>query len=33
MARPGANEVRVTLKATRALYWWLKRIKRRIQEQ
>jgi hypothetical protein len=33
MARSGANEVRVTLKATRSLYWWLKRIKRRIQEQ
>jgi hypothetical protein len=30
MARPGANEVRVTLKAVRALYWWLKRVKRRL---
>ena len=28
MARPGANEVRVTLKAVRAIYWRLKRIKR-----
>jgi hypothetical protein len=33
MARPGANEVRVTLKAVRTLYWWLKRMKRRIQGQ
>jgi hypothetical protein len=28
MARPGANEVRITLKAIRAAYWWLKRMKR-----
>jgi hypothetical protein len=33
MERPGANEVRVTLKAVRAVYWWLKRVKRRLQEQ
>jgi hypothetical protein len=33
MARRGANEVRITLKAVRAVYWWLKRIKRRVQEQ
>jgi hypothetical protein len=33
MARPGANEVRVTLKAVRAVYWWLKRVRRRLQEQ
>jgi predicted nucleic acid-binding Zn-ribbon protein len=33
MARPGANEVRVTLKAVRATYWWLKRFRRRLQEQ
>jgi hypothetical protein len=32
MARPGANEVRVTLKAVRAVYWWLKRIRRRLSE-
>jgi hypothetical protein len=32
MARPGANEVRVTLKAARAVYWWLKRIRRRLSE-
>jgi hypothetical protein len=33
MERPGANEARVTLKAVRAAYWWLKRMKRRLQEQ
>jgi hypothetical protein len=33
MERPGANEVRLTLKAVRAVYWWLKRMKRRLQEQ
>jgi hypothetical protein len=33
MARPGANEVRVTLKAVRAVYWWLKRMKRRLLER
>jgi hypothetical protein len=33
MARPGANELRVTLKAVRTAYWWLKRIKRRLQGQ
>jgi hypothetical protein len=33
MARPGANEVRLTLKALRAVYWWLKRVRRRLQEQ
>jgi hypothetical protein len=33
MARPGANEARVTLKAVRAVYWWLKRTKRRLQER
>jgi hypothetical protein len=33
MARPGANEVRVTLKAVRGVYWWLKRVRRRLQEQ
>jgi hypothetical protein len=33
MARPGANEVRMTLKAVRTLYWWLKRVKRRVREQ
>jgi hypothetical protein len=32
MARPGANEVRITLKAVRAVYWWLKRVKRRFSE-
>lgn len=30
MRRPGANEVRVTLKAVRAVYWRLKRVKRRL---
>jgi hypothetical protein len=33
MAHPGANEARVTLKAVRAAYWWLKRIGRRLQER
>jgi predicted nucleic acid-binding Zn-ribbon protein len=33
MARPGANEVRVTLKAVRSVYWWLKRARRRLREQ
>jgi hypothetical protein len=33
MARPGANEVRVTLKAVRTVYWWLKRTNRRLQGQ
>jgi hypothetical protein len=33
MRRPGANEVRVTLKAVRAVYWRLKRIKRRLNGQ
>ena len=33
MERPGANEVRITLKAVRAAYWWLKRAKRRLEGQ
>jgi predicted nucleic acid-binding Zn-ribbon protein len=33
MERPGANEVRITLKAVRAAYWWLKRTKRRLEGQ
>jgi hypothetical protein len=33
MARPGANGVRVALKAVRAAFWWLKRAKRRMREQ
>jgi hypothetical protein len=33
MERPGANGVRVTLKALRTGYWWLKRTKRRLQGQ
>jgi hypothetical protein len=33
MARPGANELRITLKAARSVYWWLKRIGRRLQER
>jgi predicted nucleic acid-binding Zn-ribbon protein len=33
MARPGANEVRITLKAVREAYWWLKRTKRRLEGQ
>jgi hypothetical protein len=33
MARPGANEIRVTLKAVRTVYWWLKRLTRRLQER
>jgi chromosome segregation ATPase len=33
MARRGANEVRITLKAVRAAYWWLKRTKRRLEGQ
>jgi hypothetical protein len=33
MARPGANEVRVTLKTMRSVYWWLKRVRRRLREQ
>ena len=30
MERPGANEVRLTLRAVRALFWRIKRIKRRL---
>ena len=30
MQRPGANELRVALKAMRATFWRLKRIKRRL---
>ena len=30
MERPGANQVRLALKATRAVYWRLKLIKRRL---
>lgn len=30
MQRPGANQVRLTLKATRAVWWALKRAKRRL---
>jgi hypothetical protein len=30
MRRPGANQLRITLKAVRALWWALKRIKRRL---
>jgi hypothetical protein len=33
MRRPGANEVRVALKAVRAVYWRLKRFKRRLNGQ
>jgi hypothetical protein len=30
MRRPGANELRITLKAVRAAWWWLRRVKRRL---
>lgn len=30
MERPGANELRLTLRAIRALFWRIKRIKRRL---
>jgi len=30
MERPGANQVRLVLKAARAVYWRLKQIKRRL---
>jgi hypothetical protein len=30
MRRPGANELRITLKGMRAAWWWLKRVKRRL---
>jgi hypothetical protein len=33
MRRPGAQEVRLTLRAARSFYWWLKRIKRRLLGQ
>lgn len=33
MRRPGADQVRVTLKAVRAVYWRLKRLKRRFSGQ
>jgi hypothetical protein len=33
MARPGANQVRVTLKAVRTVYRWLKRTRRQLQGQ
>lgn len=33
MERPGANEVRVTLKLVRELYWKLKRLVRRLRGQ
>jgi hypothetical protein len=30
MRRPGANELRITLKGVRAVWWRLKRVKRRL---
>ncbi|HEX3691737.1 MAG TPA: hypothetical protein VHU13_00190 [Solirubrobacteraceae bacterium] len=33
MERPGANEVRLTLRAVRAVWWRLKRLKRRLLGQ
>jgi hypothetical protein len=30
MERPGANELRLTLRAARAVYWRLKQLKRRL---
>jgi hypothetical protein len=33
MRRPGANLARVTLKAVRSTYWWLKRLMRRLSGQ
>jgi hypothetical protein len=30
MDKPGANELRVGLKAVRAVFWWIKRVKRRL---
>jgi len=33
MRRPGADQIRVTLKAVRAVYWRLKRVKRRLSGQ
>jgi hypothetical protein len=33
MRRPGANLARVTLKAVRSAYWWLKRLMRRLSGQ
>jgi hypothetical protein len=30
MERPGANELRLTLRAVRAVYWRLKQLKRRL---
>jgi hypothetical protein len=33
MRRPGAKEVRLTLRAARSFFWWLKRIKRRLLGQ
>jgi hypothetical protein len=33
MRSPGANQLRLTLKAVRATWWVLKRIKRRLEER
>jgi hypothetical protein len=33
MEKPGAHELRIALKAVRAMFWWMKRIKRRLLGQ